>query len=151
TFARKFFPGQNALGRRISTKAEEDDPGWAEIVGVVGDIRTRGLDQDATPTVYVSFLQEQHPAFGRTNLLMRVSGDPLSLVKRLEQLVAAIGRDEPLFDGKTMVRRISDTLGSRRFNAVLTGVFALTAVFLASIGVYGVMSYLVTLRASELG
>ena len=149
-FARKFFPGQNALGRRISTKAEQDKPGWAEIVGVVGDIRARGLDQDATPTVYGSFLQEQHPAFGRTNLLMRVSGDPLSLVKPLEKLVASIDRDEPLFDAKTMERRLSDTLGSRRFNAVLTGAFALMAVFLASIGVYGVMSYLVTLRTSEL-
>ena len=81
---------------------------------------------------------------------MRVSGDPLSLVKPLEKLVASIDRDEPLFDAKTMERRLSDTLGSRRFNAVLTGAFALMAVFLASIGVYGVMSYLVTLRTSEL-
>ena len=151
TFARTFFPGRSALGRRISTKADEDDPGWAEIVGVVGDIRARGLDRDATPTVYVSYLQEQHPAFGRTNLLIRISGDPLSLVSSLEKTVASIDRDEPLFDAKTMEQRLSDMLGSRRFNAALTGAFALMAMFLACIGVYGVMSYLVTLRTSELG
>jgi ABC-type antimicrobial peptide transport system permease subunit len=69
----------------------------------------------------------------------------------LEKLVASIDRDEPLFDAKTMEQRLSDSLGSRRFDAALTGSFALIAVFLASIGVYGVMSYLVTLRTSELG
>ncbi|HEY6343570.1 MAG TPA: ABC transporter permease [Bryobacteraceae bacterium] len=151
TFARKFFPGGDVLGRRISTKADEDDPGWAEIVGILGDVRARGLDRDATPTVYVNFLQEKHAAFGSTALLIRTTSDPLGLVLPLEKLVASIDRDEPLFNAKTMEQRLSDSLGSRRFDAALTGSFALIAVFLASIGVYGVMSYLVTLRTSELG
>jgi predicted lysophospholipase L1 biosynthesis ABC-type transport system permease subunit len=150
-FARKFFPGQTVLGRRISTKAGQEDPGWAEIVGVVGDIHSAGLDREETPTVYLHFLQEQHPSFERTNLLLRVAHDPISLVSPLEKLVASIDRDLPLFDSRTMERRLSDSLGSRRFDAALTGSFAVIAVFLAATGVYGVMSFLVTLRTAELG
>lgn len=152
-FARKFFPGSSPLGHRVSTiQLDPHDPGWAEIVGVVGDIRQTGLDQDVTPTMYLSFAQERLPtSLRRANLLIRVSYDPASLVAPLEKLVASMDRDQPLFDAKTMEQRLADSLGSRQFNAALTGAFALIAAFLACIGIYGVMSYVVALRTSEIG
>jgi putative ABC transport system permease protein len=151
-FVRRFLPGQNPIGQRISTNPiDEKDPRWAEIVGVVGSIRQAGLDQDVTPTLYRSFLQEPIPVLSRPNLLVRTSGDPTALIPSIARLVASMDRDQPVFDIKTMEERLSDSLVSRRFDAALTGTFASIAVFLASIGVYGMMSYLVTLRTSELG
>jgi putative ABC transport system permease protein len=150
-FARRFFPGESAIGRRISTQEPEAGNGWAEIVGIVGDIRQSGFDQEVVPTLYRTYQQEDHPSFGRTNLLVRTSGDPRLLTASIEKTVSSIDRDLPMFDAKTMEQRMSDSLGTRRFNAALTGAFALAAMFLASIGVYGVMSYMVTLRTSEVG
>jgi putative ABC transport system permease protein len=151
-FARKFFPGQSPLGHRVTTNpGDQTDPRWAEIVGVVGSIRQAGLDQDVTPTLYRSFLQEQIPILARANLLVRASGDATLLTSSIGRVLASMDRDQPIFDVKTMEERLSDSLISQRFNAALTGTFASIAVFLAAIGVYGVMSYLVTLRTSELG
>ena len=151
-FARKYFPGQSGVGHRVSTIAADPfDPGWAEIVGVVGNIRQMGLDQDVMPTRYFPYLQEPLPFLARANLLIRASHDPITLLPTIEKLVAGMDRDQPVFDAKTMERRLADSLGSRRFNAALTGAFALIAAFLACIGVYGVMSYLVALRTSEIG
>jgi putative ABC transport system permease protein len=151
-FARKYFPGESALGHRVSTiQIDPLDPGWAEIVAVVGNMRALGLDQDVTPSVYRPYLQEPLPLLARANLLVRGSHDPMSLLPSIEKLVAGMDRDQPVFDAKTMEQRLKDSLGSRRFNAVLTAAFALVAAFLACTGVYGVMSYLVALRTSEIG
>lgn len=151
-FARKYFNGESALGHRVSTiQPVPNDPGWAEIVGIVGNMRERGLDQDVTPAVYRNYLQEPLPFLARANLLVREAQDPMSLLPSIEALVAGMDRDQPVYDAKTMERRLSDSLGSRRFNAALTGAFALVAAFLACLGVYGVVSYLVALRTSEIG
>jgi putative ABC transport system permease protein len=148
-FARKFFPGEDAVGHRLSLSI--DAPVWQEIVGVVGDIRQGGLDQPASPTYYFSFLQEKMARFGSAGLLLRTAGDPRSLILASQKMTAAVDADEPLFDVKTLEQRLDDSVGSRRFNAALIGCFALIAAILAAIGVYGVMSYLVALRSSEIG
>lgn len=148
--ARKYFPGENPLGRHIRSLGWVGQ-GWAEIVGVVGDIHQLGLDQDVMPTLYRPVEQDPSPFMTRSNLLIRVANDPEALIPALERTVAGMDRDQPAFDAKSLERRLADSLGSRRFDASLTGAFALMAVFLASIGVYGVMSYLVTLRTTEIG
>jgi predicted permease len=142
-FARQFFPGQNPLGQRVSGNPSEE-PVWEEIVGVVGNIHQGGLDRDVVPTIYRSSLE------GGALLIHSVS-DPTPLIPAVQRLVASIDRDQPIFDVRTMQRRLDDSLGSRRFNATLIGCFAFIAAMLASVGVYGVMSYLVTLRISEIG
>ncbi len=142
-FVRQFFPGRNPLGQRVSGNLSEE-PVWEEIVGVVGNIHQGGLDRDVVPTVYRTSLQGGA-------LLIHSASDPTPLIPAIERLVASVDRDQPIYDVRTMQRRLDDSLGSRRFNAVLIGCFAFIAAMLASIGVYGVMSYLVTLRTSEIG
>jgi putative ABC transport system permease protein len=152
TFARQFFPGQNPVEHRVSTNPlDENDPKWAEIVGVVGSIHQSGLDQDPSPILYRSYLQETLPVVSRTNLLIRTRDNPALLIPAVRRVVSSMDRDQPIFDVKTMEDRLADSMVSRRFDAALTGTFAAIAIFLASIGVYGVMSYLVTLRTSEFG
>jgi putative ABC transport system permease protein len=148
-FARQFFPGENAVGHRVSLSV--DAPLWQEIVGIVGDIRQGGLDQDASPTYYFSFRQQKMALFGRTGLLLRTAGDPRAAISASQKMTAAVDPDEPLFDVKTLEQRLDESIGSPRFRAALVGSFAAIAAMLAAIGVYGVMSYLVTLRTSEIG
>jgi predicted permease len=142
-FVRQFFPGQNPLGQRVSSNPSEE-PVWEEIVGVVGNIHQGGLDRDVVPTIYRCSLHGGA-------LLIHSASDPTPLIPAIEKLVASIDRDQPIYDVRTMQRRLDDSLGSRRFNAMLIGCFAFIAAILASVGVYGVMSYLVTLRTSEIG
>ncbi|HEY4360140.1 MAG TPA: ABC transporter permease [Bryobacteraceae bacterium] len=148
TFARQIFPGEDPIGHRITLTV--DAPVWYEIVGVVGDIHQGGLDQPAPPTYYVSYLQQKLAVFQRAGLLLRTTGDPRGLIQPAQKLAAAIDPDEPLYDVKTLQQRLDDSLGSRRFDAALLGSFAAIAALLAAVGVYGVMSYLVTLRTSEI-
>ena len=151
-FARRVFPGESPLGHRVSTKSlNQGDRGWAEIVGVVGDIHQVGLDRDVPPSRYRTIQQEPDLILAPSNLLIRVSNDPAALISPPGK---SGGGDRSGCTGvrcKTLEHRLDDSLGSRRFSAALTGAFALVAMFLASIGVYGVMSYLVTLRTSEIG
>ncbi len=142
-FVRQFFPGENPLGRRIVANATGEQV-WDEIVGVVGTIHQSGLDRDVAPAVY-------HASFQGGSLLIHATSDPTPLIPVVEKLVASLDRDQPIYDVRSMQRRLDDSLGSRRFSAALTGCFAFIAAVLACIGVYGVMSYVVTLRASEIG
>ncbi len=121
-FVRKFFPGEDPLGHRISTKSlDSPDRGWAEIVGVVGDIHQAGLDRDVTPSFYRTIQQEHQSGLSRSNLLIRVSKDPAALIPALERTVAGIDRDQPVYDAKTLEQRLADSLGPRRFDAALSG------------------------------
>ena len=147
-FVQVYFPGQNPLGHRISLSQPDQ---WEEIAGVVGNIHQGGLDRDAGPALYRCFLQERRPTLRGASILIRVASDPVSFIPTLRIAAASIDHDEPVFDMKTMEQRVTDSLGSRRFNAALIGGFALIAAILAAIGVYGTMSYMVALRTSEIG
>ena len=147
-FAKKFWPNQDALGKRIVMGGISDNPKWITIVGVVGDVRHFGLDVDPKPEMYVPFAQD--PYF-TTIYAVRSNQDAGSLLPAIRREIQAIDSAVPLANIRTFEDVIADSVAPRRLSVVLLGVFAGVAVLLASVGIYGVMSFLVVQRTQEIG
>jgi putative ABC transport system permease protein len=149
-FAKKFFPNEDPIGKRLKPgiSTTEDEPGWKEIVGVVADVRNRNLISDLRPGYF--FPQAQVP-FGQMTILLRTSGDPKALVNAVQNEVHAMDSEVPVFNVKTMDEYIAATVAAPRFNATLLMIFAGVALILTIVGLYGVMSYSVAQRTNEIG
>ncbi len=156
TLARAAFPGESPLGKRISCcEGGPEDPKWKTVVGVVGDVRSRGLGAEIEPEFYLPIAQAPPVAWDwiqRTmTLAVRAEAAPESLVPALREKMRGIDPALPLHGIATMDERVLDSLAQPRFLAALLLTMSLLGLALASIGVYGVIAYLASRRAHEIG
>jgi len=147
--ARKIFAGENPLGQRILT-GENDVNGWT-IIGIVGNVRARDLGAEPEPLLYRCLCQSHTPFLSRMAFIVRTARDPEAAIRAVESQVYAVDRNQPVFDVRTMEERLARSLAPQRFYLLIVGMFACIAIVLAALGIYGVMSYLVTRCTREIG
>jgi putative ABC transport system permease protein len=146
TLARKYFPGQNPIGQRLTINWEREAAD--EIVGVVGDVKETALAEEANPAIYWPHPRE---AYQFMNFVLRAAIDPVALSAAAVREIHALDPDQPVTEIRTLDQVVAKSIARPRFNALLLAIFAGVALVLASVGIYGVMNYSATQRTQEIG
>jgi len=144
--ARSYFSDTNPIGRHVS--APGWDTSWFEIVGVVQDMRTQSLREQTPPMVYLPLYQAPE---GLATFEVRTAIAPLKMSNAIRRVIKATDSRVPMYDIKTLNKRLNDSLIQERLVASLSGLFGLLALILAGVGLYGLMTYAVNRRTGEIG
>jgi putative ABC transport system permease protein len=148
TAARVMWPDENPIGKRF----QNDHSFWYTVVGVVGDVRQWGMERAPIPEVYIPHIHEWEYSFVWVrNIVVRTEIDPSSTVNPVKDAIWSVDPDLPVSNVRTTDEIVAQSIGRRRFNTILIGIFAAMGLVLVAAGIYGLMSFFVSQRTHEIG
>ena len=152
TMARQYWPNENAIGKRFKTGDPDSDVPWLTIVGIAGDLRQMGAEAPVKAEMYLPYQQaQQQPWYAPRDLVIRTTVDPNSLVAAVRHEIHQVDPDQPVSNVRTMDEIVGEETHARRLGMTLLTVFAGLALLLATLGIFGVMSYFVIQHTPEIG
>jgi predicted permease len=148
TLAERYWPDESAVGRRIDFEGSDGDRRWREIVGVVGDVRSRGPDAEPRPQLYTPWAQRP---FRSASFVLHAAGEPLGLIAGVRAALRGVDPEQPLYGVTTLATLAREAVGGRRAVAMALSGFAMAALLLAALGLYALLAYTVRERSGEIG